>query len=184
MTSALPFVAALPVLETERLILRAPTLADHPACEAFLMSGRSRFVGGPVADRWQAWKAFAHLGSSWLFRDAGIFVLERRDSGAAIGCGGPWQPVTWPEAELSWSIWDPAAEGKGYMIEAMRRIHAWVFNVLGWTTAVSYIDRQNLRSAALARRLGAAVDPAADLPAEPRGLDDTVEVWRHTRGAA
>ena len=32
---------------------------------------------------------------------------------------------------------------------------------LGWTTAVSYIDRDNARSIALARRIGCTEDPDA-----------------------
>ncbi|MFD0978866.1 GNAT family N-acetyltransferase [Tropicimonas aquimaris] len=173
----------IPTLETERLVLRLPRVADYPDFEAFMHSDRSRFVGGPQTDRWQSWRAFAHLTSMWLLRGYGIFAMERRDTGAVIGSVGPWEPITWPERELSWSIWSAADEGRGYVTEAMRAVHAWVFDGLGWDTCVSYVDPENHRSAAVAQRLGAVLDPDAPRPAEP--LDDApLQIWRHRRGTA
>lgn len=173
----------IPVLTTERLILRAPRVADFEAFEPFMRSARADYVGGPLDDRWQIWRAFAHLSSMWVLRGYGIFVLEHRESGRPLGSAGPWEPVTWPEPELSWTIWDPEAEGTGLMFEAMHRIHAWVFDDLGWTTAVSYIDPDNTRSVALARRLGASIDPDAPRPGEP--IEDApLDIYRHVKGAA
>ena len=42
------FAAATPVLETPRLILRAPRLADFDGFAAYQASDRARFTGGPV----------------------------------------------------------------------------------------------------------------------------------------
>ena len=58
-------------------------------------------------------------------------------------------------------MWDPAAEGKGYAFEAAQAARAHAFDVLGWETAVSYIDPGNARSIELAERLGAVRDPEA-----------------------
>lgn len=170
----------LPTLETERLILRPPQLEDWPACEGFFTSERSRWVGGPVDGQWNAWKTFANLASGWMLRGYGVFVMLPRDSGRAIGAVGPWEPITWPEPEMSWSVWDADAVGKGYVTEAMTRILPWAFETLGWESCVSYIDRDNSRSAAVARRLGAEIDPDAPLPA----WDDagSIDVWRHRKG--
>jgi RimJ/RimL family protein N-acetyltransferase len=55
---------------------------------------------------------------------------------------------------------------------------AHVFGAMGWDTAVSYIDHDNNRSAALARRLGAVQD---GVWTTPRGTE--VRVFRH-RGQA
>ena len=60
--------------------------------------------------------------------------------------------------------------------QAFRRWHAargYAYGTLGWPTAVSYVDAENHRSCALARRLGAREDPAAPRPG-PDGL-----VFRH-----
>ena len=174
---------AVPTFETARLILRAPRLDDYPAFAAFLGSDRAGFIGGPVSDRMQLSRAFGNLAGMWLLRGYGMFVFEHAQSGEAIGHGGAWHPVHWPEPELGWCIWTAAAEGQGFVTEAMTRLRAWVFDDLGWPTAVSYIDRGNHRSAAVARRLGAVIDPAAE---RPEGDDPSkVDVWRHRpEGAA
>ncbi|PRY23696.1 RimJ/RimL family protein N-acetyltransferase [Aliiruegeria haliotis] len=170
----------IPTLETERLILRAPRIEDFDTCRTFITSERSHFVGGPVDDDRQAWRAFAHISSMWLLRGAGIFVLERRDTGTIVGGAGPWEPVSWPEPELSWAVWNPSEEGKGFITEAMKRILPWVWDDLGWETCVSYVDPDNHRSAAVARRLGAVIDPDAAVPAGEE--DEPLHVWRHRKG--
>lgn len=170
-------LADTPVLETERLILRAPEARDWSVCAAFMTSDRSRFVGGPQTAA-AAWRSFGHFVGHWVLRGYGMFILQERDSGATLGAAGPWHPEGWPERELGWSLWDPAAEGKGFAREAVLRIRDFAWRDLGWTTAVSYIDPDNLRSIALAERLGCVRDPDAALP-ELEGWDGTELVFRH-----
>ncbi len=163
-----------PVLETERLTLRAPEAADFPHLAPFVMSDRARFVGGGAdKDITHAWRVHAILTGHWALRGAGVFVCVRKDTGAPVGSMGPWYPEGWPEKELSWTVWDEAAEGQGFATEAMRRIRRYAYDDLGWTTAVSYIDAANARSIALAERLGCVLDGTAHGP-HPDDL-----VYRH-----
>ncbi|MEM7498432.1 MAG: GNAT family N-acetyltransferase [Pseudomonadota bacterium] len=164
-----------PVLETERLLLRAPEARDGAAMEAFFVTERARWVGGPLSPMW-SWRILAMHTGQWLLRGYGSFVLVERETGRAIGLAGPWHPGDWPEAEFAWSIWSPEDEGRGFAVEAMRRIAAHVWDDLGWSTAVSYIARDNARSAALAERLGARIDPRA---ARPPKAEVPVTVYRH-----
>lgn len=174
-----PHLAETPVIETERLVLRAPTPADYPAWESFFLSDRARYVGGgPDFDEGRAWRAFASFFGHWAMRGCGIFAIEDRRTRANVGAIGPWYPAGTPEKEISWSIWDPAFEGSGRMAEAARAVLAHVFADLGWTTAVSYIDGKNTRSVALATRLGASVDASA------RGPHPDDIVYRHPRPEA
>ncbi len=165
------------VLETARLILRAPQAGDAAPFMTFLRSDRARYVGGPVAAA-QAWRAVGHFIGHWVMRGFGSFVAVRRDSGAPVGAVGPWYPEGWPEREIGWTLWSDAAEGQGYAAEAARAAIGHAFGALGWDTAVSYIHPDNARSIALAERLGAPRDPAAAAP-EP----DTL-VYRHPRPEA
>ncbi len=167
-----------PVLETERLILRAPRAEDWPAWAAFAADERSRFVGGPLEAE-AAWRAFGHVIGMWVMRGFGTFVVEPREGGAPLGMCGPWYPEGWPEPEIGWSLWSPGAEGKGHAFEAARASIAHAFGPLGWTTAVSYIDPDNARSIALAERLGARRDAAAAHP----GIGPCL-VFRHPAPAA
>jgi len=170
------YLANTPVLETERLILRAPQASDFEHFAPFAMSDRARFVGGGSDETMgYAWRVFSTITGHWHLRGFGIFVVEVKATGQPVGSMGPWYPAGWPEKELSWTIWTEAAEGQGYAFEAIIAIRRHTYVDLGWSTAVSYIDEDNARSLALAKRLGCRHDPAADNP-HP---DDPVQVWRH-----
>ena len=168
-------LAGTPVIETERLVLRAPAAGDFEPWAAFATSERARHVGGPLT-RALAWRAMGHLTGHWVHRGFGMFIFCRKTDGRALGMAGPWFPEGWPEREIGWSVWDAEAEGKGLAHEAARAARDHAFAVLGWETAVSYIDPANDRSIALARRLGAVADPDAVGPG-----DDPVLVFRHPK---
>lgn len=153
MTLAETFAAATPVLETPRLILRAPAADDFEAFAAYQASERSRYTGGPL-DRNLAWRSFGHVVGHWVLRGYGVFVVERRDSGAAIGTAGPYFPVGWPEPEIAWTLWDADSEGRGYAVEAALAARDWACEALGWSRPISLIVAGNTRSEALAARLG------------------------------
>ncbi len=175
-----PHLADTPVLQTERLVLRAPRMSDFPVWEAFFGSDRSRYVGGPVG-KYEAWRAFGHLAGMWALKGVGSFVIERKSDGAVLGSTGPWVPEYYPEKELGWTLWAEEAEGKGYAFEAASAARDFAFGVLGWDTAVSYIDDGNDRSFALAERLGAYRDDAAPKPDKD---EPPVFVYRHPKPGA
>jgi len=156
-----------PVLETERLVLRAPQAADFKVFAPFVTSDRGRHIGGGGdKDIGHAWRVLALLTGHWHLRGWGTFVAEEKATGRPIGSMGPWYPEGWPERELGWTIWTEAAEGRGFAHEAAIETRRHAFETLGWSTAVSYIAPDNARSIALARRLGCARDPDAAAPAE------------------
>lgn len=168
-----PALIGTPVLETARLILRAPETADFEAWASYIGSERARFTGGPQ-DRTQAWRSFCGITGHWVHRGYGMFVVVLRSGGPALGLVGPWYPEGWPGQEIGWTLFTPEAEGRGYAREAAEATRAHAFDVLGWTTAISLIDPGNTRSEALARRLGCVADGEAMLPGfGPSG------VWRH-----
>lgn len=163
-----------PVLETDRLVLRAPQLGDWEPLAGFLTSDRARYVGGPLS-RDRAWRGFGHLVGHWVLRGYGMFFVTPKGAQIAIGMVGPWFPEGWPEQEIGWSMFSAAAEGRGFAHEAAAAARTHVFADLGWKTAVSYIDPANDRSIALALRLGARFDPDA---AKVAGEDAVV--YRHS----
>lgn len=163
------------MIDTARLTLRRPDPSDWESFLAYRRSARSTL--GREAPTGEAWSMFAALFGHWQLRGFGRFIAVRRDTGRPIGHFGPFFPEGHPEPELTWTIWDAADEGRGYAHEAAMAARAHAFGPLGWTTAVSYIDRANTRSQALAARLGAVREPGAPTP-----WTDTAEVWRHGRG--
>lgn len=167
----------IPVLETERLRLRAQTRADWPAYEALVKSERAKYMGNGPKDDVGAWSAFASELASWLLDDMGYWTAALKDSDEAVAFVGVMKPSIFPEVELGWMT-TADGEGKGFAFEAANAVLDWAFLTRDMPTLVSYIDENNARSIALAERLGAVRDDAAARP-DPEDL-----VYRHPRRTA
>ena len=163
--------AAVPVLETARLRLRAPRIADFDAYAAIVCGPRGVHVGGPL-DREEAWLDFAQMVAGWMLRGHGLWSVETRGDGLLVGFVPLNHEFGDPEAELGWLFLE-TAEGHGYAGEAARAARDFAFDRLGFATLVSYVAEGNARSERLARWLGAAPDAAR------HPLDAEVRVFRH-----
>jgi RimJ/RimL family protein N-acetyltransferase len=169
-----------PVLVTERLQLRMPTLADIPASFRFWSSDRSVLMGGPwTLDQLQA--ETRDLLDQWQKHGFSLFTVTRHGSDDGIGGIGPFFPKSHPEPELGWSLWDAKDEGQGLAYEAATATRDWFFATSGHKTAVSYTDPANHRSHRLCERLGAKVDP--DAP-HPYGDEPNLTYRHFAEGAA
>ncbi len=168
-----PIAAHIPVLETDRLVLRAQTRADWPAYKALLMSERARYMGGPKDDQ-GAWAAFAGDLAGWLLDDFGYWTAVLKNTNDAVAFLGIMKPPIFPETEIGWMT-TPEGEGQGYAFEAAEAVLDWAFLTRSMPTLVSYIDPKNARSIALAERLGASRD------AEAKAANVGDLVYRHPR---
>jgi RimJ/RimL family protein N-acetyltransferase len=150
-----------PVLTTERLVLRAPEMADFAPYAAFLSTERTKFMAGPLDAR-RAWGWFCNDVAQWPLLDMGALIMLRqgRPIGQVAICHGPH----FPEPELGWFLFSASDEGQGYAFEAAAAFRDWAFGPRGMATLVSYIDPDNAPSRRLAERLGAWIDPAAATP--------------------
>ncbi|MEZ5732225.1 MAG: GNAT family N-acetyltransferase [Paracoccaceae bacterium] len=146
-----------PTLHTDRLILRAPRLADFEHWAAFFASPRSVHERG-MMERAEAYRHWAADVALWPLRGYGPFGAETRDTGAYVGEIGIYEPEGYPEPELGWFV-TPEAEGKGYAAEAAHAVIIWVRQTLGWDRLINIIDPANDRSIALGLRLGGVIDP-------------------------
>lgn len=160
----------IPVIETERLILRGPEAEDYPDFKATFSSYRSRFMGGPL-NAYEAWMLYAAEMGHWQIRGFGMWMIHDKQTDETLGMAGGWQPAKWPEAEIAWIIW-PDKAGHGYALEATDAARRHYY-ANGWDGAVSYIDPKNLDSIRLAERLGATRDKSA------RTVDGHDVVYRH-----
>ncbi len=167
-----PHLADIPVIETERLRLRAPAATDFEGFVAFRMSDRAHTVGGPFT-RSEAYLQFGELFGHWVLRGFGRWIVTERGSDSAIGLVGLWHPEGWPEPEIAWSLFEGAG-GRGYATEAALAARDHAYGALGWPTAISLILDGNEPSFALARRMGAAYEAPFDHPALGR-----MQIWRH-----
>ncbi len=175
MTYAMPL--PIPVLETDRLVLREPRETDFPTMLAFNDSQRNGFVGGKLEQRW-IWRGLLANIGHWALRGYGFYSVDTKD-GAFVGRVGVIYHDGWDEPELAWHLYD-GFEGKGYAYEAALTARADYHARISSQPPISYIDVQNTRSEALAIRLGASIE---------RTLNDDKghhHVYRHPapRGAA
>ncbi len=161
----------IPVLETQRLVLRGPEPGDYPNFKATFASYRSRFMGGPL-NPYEAWMLYAAEIGHWEIRGFGMWMIHLRETDETLGMAGGWFPPKWPEREIAWFIW-PERTGHGYALEATHRARQYFYDVAGWETAVSYLDPKNLDSIRLAERLGATRDKVAT------SVDGSDVVYRH-----
>jgi len=126
--------AAVPVIETDRLILREHRLADFDPITVHWESDRTRWTGGPH-NRKRAWEVFSMDCAQWHLSGYGMWILQDKASGTTAGWVGFYEAATTAHAYGA-EHWD---------------IHA----------PCSYISTPNARSIALAERMGAVKDKSA-----------------------
>ncbi|SPH16635.1 hypothetical protein DEA8626_00145 [Defluviimonas aquaemixtae] len=169
---AATLAAAIPVIETERLTLRAPRIGDFGAYAEIYMS--DRWPGHHAATREEVWLDYCQMIAGWLLRGTGVMAIERREGGALLGFVILNHEYGDPELELGWVL-TAEAEGRGYATEAARALRDDAA-AMGLTELVSYIDPENARSVRVAERLGARRDKAAEA-----GIAHPVLAYRHPR---
>lgn len=168
---------SIPMLETERLILRAPKGADFAVYRAFYADrAASSFYGGPL-DPALAWRKLAVDLGHWALRGYGMWSLELRETGEMIGsCGLVW-PEGWPRHELTWWMM-PAARRHGYALEASRAAIDWGYDELGWRRVETHMDDANQPARLLAEKLGGEV---VERKRFPDGIRRNIYVLPHSR---
>lgn len=163
--------ALIPVVETERLRLRAPRIGDFDAYAGIACGPRGAGIGGPMT-RDEAWADFMQVTGTWLLRGHGCWTIEDRNTGELLGFVLIGFEPSDREPELGFLL-VAGAEGRGIAAEAAIAARDHGFGPLGLASMVSYVSEHNRRSIALAERIGGIRDIPEDWD-EP----DTL-VFRH-----
>jgi RimJ/RimL family protein N-acetyltransferase len=155
------------VLETTRLRLRVPTLADTARLASALADADvMRYIGdGRTRSADDARRWIENDRRAWELDGFGKFIVTLRDE-RVIGRVGlsAWDPTTWvhgtraelgagAEIELGWTLLRDAW-GHGYATEAAVAAGDWALGELGQHSLISLIHPDNVHSQAVARRLG------------------------------
>lgn len=166
-------LSTAPVLTTERLILRGPERDDLTAFTRFMTSAPSMKAQGETVTAQQAWFGFLTGIGHWHWHGFGFFTVVEQQTSQPIGRVGLIKHSDWPNTELAWHLFE-GAEGKGFATEAALTVKKWAREELGLAVLNSYIHCDNLRSQAVAKRLGAVTD-GTRATHEPEA-----EVWVHS----
>jgi RimJ/RimL family protein N-acetyltransferase len=148
----------IPVLHTERLLLRGMTEADVDGYEAMYSDERVyQWFGDRASDRAEMWRSIAmHLGH-WALRGYGQWSLEHRVTGELIGRAGLWYPEGWPGLEVGWAV-APTQWQRGYATEAGTAAVAWAFSTLDTDEVISVTQPHNAASRRVMAKVGLAYD--------------------------
>jgi RimJ/RimL family protein N-acetyltransferase len=162
-----------PTLTTQRLTLRAGRPEDAEPLGRFMESPRAVGIGGPYPAS-EAAEWIADDAANWATRGCGMWIVTLTATGEAIGRIGALHHDGW-EPELGWHLFD-GFEGRGYAFEAATAARDHLHLTL--PPVFSFVEPTNLRSRALAQRMGAVVERQVEL----HGV--TLDIFRHRKGAA
>jgi RimJ/RimL family protein N-acetyltransferase len=152
--------ALVPVLETERLLLRAHRIADFDASAA--MWGDpvvTRYIGGKPSTREDVWSRLLRYAGHWPLLGYGYWAIEDKSFGRFIGEAGfadfkrDITPPLGDDPEIGWAL-TPAAHGKGYATEIVTALVEWGDANLSSKRTVCLIHPDNSPSIYVAKKCG------------------------------
>lgn len=150
----------IPVIETERLILRPHRLSDFDTyVDMWADPDVVRFIGGQPFDREQTWSRFLRTTGCWQHLGFGFFAIEERETGLFVGEAGFHEmhrnidPSIEGSLEAGWALM-PTGQGWGYATEAMSAAIGWAQGAFPQRRMTCIIDPDNLPSIRVATRLG------------------------------
>jgi RimJ/RimL family protein N-acetyltransferase len=153
-------MSEVPVLETERLILRGHTLDDFPAYAAMWADPVvTRFIGGTPLSEEESWGKFVRASGQWALMGFGFWSVVERQSGRRIGELGFLEgrrdiaPSFAGTPECGWAF-VPSVHGKGFATEALRAALNWGDRHFGKRRIACIIAPENAPSLKLAAKFG------------------------------
>lgn len=152
----------IPVIETERLRLRAPVLTDFDDYATMWADERvTAYIGGKPRTRNESWTRFIGMHGLWALCGYGYWLFVDRKTDVLVGVGGLANFERgidlldgYPEA--GWAI-APDYWGRGLVSEAMNAVMAWNDSALGGGEVRCIIDPGHGASEHVAAKLGFAV---------------------------
>lgn len=149
----------VPVLETDRLKMRAHTVDDFPALMAMWSEKAvTHYIGGKPMRPDECWTRLLRYRGLWPVLGYGYWAVEEKASGRFVGDVGfaDFHRVIEPSIrgvpEMGWVL-APEVHGKGYASEAVTAALHWL-DAQGPRRSVCIIDPSNEPSLRLAAKKG------------------------------
>jgi len=165
--------AAVPVLETPRLRLRAHRAGDHAASNALWSApGVIEHIGGRVFTAEENWRRLLQYRGLWDLLGYGYWAVEDKAGGDYVGDVGfadfarEVTPSLAGMLEAGWVL-APAAQGCGYATEAMGAALAWAAGAFPARRIAALIAPGNRASIRVAEKTGFTLWCKASYAAAP-----------------
>jgi RimJ/RimL family protein N-acetyltransferase len=149
----------VPLIETERLILRGAQMSDFPAyAEMWADPEFARYITGKPQTEEESWSRFLRNAGQWALLGKGFWLLQDKDTGQMIGQCGFVEAMRGEDfslrgkPELGWAL-KSSAWGNGYATEAARAALNWGGKVFGKVRNYCIIEPDNTPSIRVASRL-------------------------------
>lgn len=155
----------IPVLETQRLILREWREEDRAPfarinADPIIMEYLPR-----VLDEKSSNKLVDRFQSHFKAHGYGLYAVENKEDSAFVGFVGlnnvEFDAHFTPAIEIAWRL-DYGYWGKGYATEAAQRVLSYAFQDLGLKEMVSFTVHDNTRSIHVMEKLGFKQDEEGD----------------------
>ena len=155
-----------PTIKTDRLILRSFNMADLDGYAKICTDSESmRFIGGALNYE-QTLENMAIIQGHWLLRGYGIWAIQSIQTGDFVGRAGLLNLYGWPGIEVCWAL-SPDHRGKGYASEAAKAAIDWTFNKKVTDRLISLIHPLNVKSIAVAERVGEVFKEQIEFNSKP-----------------
>jgi RimJ/RimL family protein N-acetyltransferase len=150
----------LTTIETDRLILSPPTVADFASLTALWGNADAvRFISGQPSTREESWSRLLRYIGHWHAFGFGFFSMREKLTGAHVGELGfaDFQREMTPSldgfTEAGWVV-NPAHWGQGYATEGLSAAIAWYATLADARPLACMISPENLASIRLAHKAG------------------------------
>ncbi|MBZ9653851.1 GNAT family N-acetyltransferase [Phyllobacterium lublinensis] len=150
----------VPILETERLVLRAHRRGDFEAVHAMWQRPEIYMqITGKPSTREQSWARLLRYAGLWPLIGYGFWAVEEKASGCFIGELGfanferLIEPPFGEAPEMGW-VFAPEVHGKGFGSEALAKAVAWGDSFFRHDRALCIISPDNTASQRVAAKNG------------------------------
>ncbi|MDN4061532.1 GNAT family N-acetyltransferase [Massilia sp. YIM B02769] len=162
------FITSVPILQTQRLLLREYRREDFDAFAAHCADPVSAAHLVP-ADRPAAWRIFCSQAGLWLLDDAGWWAVEEKETGRLVGSIGAFFREESTVMELGWNTYR-AFWGQGFANEAAAAVLHHALEVRREPKVRALIAAANESSLRVARRLGLSFEAGTELYGKAVGI--------------
>lgn len=147
-----------PLLETERLVLRAHSLDDFADSAAMWAAPDvTRFIGGRASSEEDSWRRMLQFAGLWASLGFGYWIAREKGTGRFVGEVGfadfrrDVTPSFHGVPEAGWAL-APWCHGRGFAGEAVAAVHAWADPRFARTVCI--IAPENVASIRVAEKAG------------------------------